>query len=83
MIRYLKSLTVESIIDLEGTIAEANVQSCSVKDIELNIHRIHSVAKATPVLPFLVEDAARSQEEVEASQDTDRPFPRLGQVCIT
>ena len=28
---------------------------------------------------FLVEDAARSEAEVDASQETDRPFPRLGQ----
>ena len=26
-----------------------------------------------------MEDAARIDAEVEASQDTDRPFPRLGQ----
>ena len=79
MIRYLKSLTVESIVDLEGVVAEASVKSCSVQDVELNIKRIHAVSKADAMLPFLVEDAARSEEEVEASQDTDRPFPRLGQ----
>jgi aspartyl-tRNA synthetase len=79
MIRYLKSLTEESIVDLEGTITEAQVQSTSVKTLELKIERIHSVSKAAAQLPFLVEDAARSQEEVEASQDTERPFPRLGQ----
>jgi nondiscriminating aspartyl-tRNA synthetase len=79
MIRYLKSLTVESIIDLEGVVAEASVKSCSVQDVELNVKRIHAVSKADAMLPFLVEDAARSEEEVEASQDTDRPFPRLGQ----
>lgn len=82
MTRYLKSLTVESIIDLEGTITEAQVQSCSVKTIELSIARIHSVSKAAAQLPFLVEDAARSQQEVEESQDTERPFPRLGQVRV-
>lgn len=82
MIRYLKSLTVESIVDLEGTITEAQVQSTSVKTLELKIERIHSVSKAAAQLPFLVEDAARSHEEVEASQDTERPFPRLGQVRL-
>jgi len=80
MIRYLKSLTVESIIDLEGTIVHGvNVKQCSIKTAELNIQRIYTVTKADAQLPFLVEDAARSEEEVEASQDTDRPFPRLGQ----
>jgi aspartyl-tRNA synthetase len=31
------------------------------------------------VLPFSIEDAARREADVEASQLTDRPFPRLGQ----
>lgn len=79
MIRYLKSLTEESIIDIQGTLASADVKSCSVQTVEMNIERIHSVSKAAPVLPFLVEDAARSEQEVEESQTTDRPFPRLGQ----
>eukprot|EP00934_Nitzschia_sp_Nitz4_P002507 Nitzschia sp. Nitz4//scaffold37_size175936//171509//173382//NITZ4_002072-RA/size175936-augustus-gene-0.23-mRNA-1//-1//CDS//3329549866//2497//frame0 len=79
MIAYLKTLTQESIIDLEGTLVESQVNSCSVQTMELQIQRVHAVAKARPILPFLVEDAARSEAEVEASQSTDRPFPRLGQ----
>ena len=80
MIKYLKSLTVESVIDLQGTVVtDADVKSCSIQNVELAIQRIHSVSKATPILPFLVEDAARSEKEVEESQGTDRPFPRLGQ----
>ena len=80
MLNYLKTLTLESVIDLEGAVVgDANVKSCSVQSVELNINRIHAVSKARAQLPFLVEDAARSEAEVEASQDTDRPFPRLGQ----
>lgn len=79
MIKYLKTLTQESIIDLEGTLVESDVRSCSVQTVEIKISRIHSVAKANAILPFLVEDAARSEAEVDASQETERPFPRLGQ----
>ena len=81
MIKYLKTLTVESIVDLEGVVVNANspIKSCSVSHLELQIQRIHSVSKAEAVLPFLVEDAARSEDEVEESQSTERPFPRLGQ----
>jgi aspartyl/asparaginyl-tRNA synthetase len=79
MVNYLKGLTVESIIDLEGTLVDAEVKSCSIKDVELSINRIHSVMKAAPILPFSVEDASRSQKEVDESQETDRPFPNLGQ----
>ncbi|MGK3744694.1 MAG: nondiscriminating aspartyl-tRNA synthetase [Bacillariaceae sp.] len=79
MIKYLKSLTEESVIDIEGIIETADVKSCSIQNVEVKIQRIHSVTKAASILPFLVEDASRSEAEVDASQDTDRPFPRLGQ----
>jgi nondiscriminating aspartyl-tRNA synthetase len=79
MIRYLQSLTVESIVDVYGLIQPASVKSCSISDKELVLQRIHSISKADAILPFLVEDAGRSDQEVEASQTTDRPFPRLGQ----
>lgn len=79
MLQYLKTLTTESVVDLEGTVTASNVRSCSVQDAEIVISRIHSVSRADAMLPFLVEDAARSERDVEASQDTDRPFPRLGQ----
>lgn len=79
VIKYLKTLTTESMVDLEGTVSAAEVRSCSIQDAELIINRIHSVSKADAMLPFLVEDAARSEKEVDESQSTDRPFPRLGQ----
>jgi len=79
MMKYLKTLTVESMVDLEGIVSSADVKSCSVQTAELAITRIHAVSKADAMLPFLVEDASRSEKEVEESQSTERPFPRLGQ----
>jgi aspartyl-tRNA synthetase len=79
MITYLKSLTVESMVDIYGTLTAAQVKSCSIQNLELVLQRIHCVSKANAILPFSVEDAARSEKDVDASQDTDRPFPRLGQ----
>ena len=79
MIRYLKQLSLESKIDTKGTIVPANVKSCTIDNVEIQIDRVYGVSKANPILPFLVEDAARSEAEIESSQDTDRPHPRLGQ----
>lgn len=79
MIKYLRTLSTESIVDIEGELVEAEVKSCSVQNLEIKLKRIHCVSKADAILPFQVEDAARSEKEVEESQDTDRPFPRLGQ----
>lgn len=79
IIQYLKSLTTESVVDIWGTLVPANVKSCSVQNAEISIERIYTISKADVALPFLVEDASRSEVEVDASQETDRPFPRLGQ----
>jgi len=80
MVRYLKSLTLESIVDLQATIVpDADVRSCSVKTVELSLNRIYTVSRADPKLPFEIEDASRTESEIEASQGSERPFPRLGQ----
>eukprot|EP00903_Cladosiphon_okamuranus_P012906 g12050.t1 len=79
MIKYVGTLPLESIVDVQGKLVEANVKSCTQSNVEIQIKRVHAVSRATVFLPFSVEDAARSEAEVEASQDTDRPFPRLGQ----
>lgn len=37
-------------------------------NVEIQIERVYAVSRATVFLPFSVEDAARSEAEVEASQ---------------
>ncbi|GMI30820.1 hypothetical protein TeGR_g3628 [Tetraparma gracilis] len=76
--RYIAGLPAESIVDVEGVVVPAQVRSCTLSTHELAVSSIHAVSRASPP-PFTVEDAARSSEVVEASQATERPFPRLGQ----
>ena len=75
MIYYLKSFSFESVIDTQGIIIPAEMKSCIVDDTEVQI----GTSEAILIFLFLVEDAARSEAEIEESQDTDRPYPRLGQ----
>ncbi|CAM9132998.1 unnamed protein product [Chrysoparadoxa australica] len=79
LIKYVGGLPLEAVVDVYGELAAADVKSCTVADMELVMERCHAVSRADAMLPFLVEDAARSEDEVEASQLTDRPYPRLGQ----
>lgn len=37
------------------------------------------VSEAEPKLPFEISDAGRSEAEIAASEDTERPLPRIGQ----
>jgi len=79
MLSWLSGLTVESIIDVRGEIREADVTSCSQGNVELAIREVRLVSASLPQLPFELEDASRSEEEVTASEETDKPFARIGQ----
>lgn len=44
MIKYVGSLTLESIVDVMGVVVAADVKSCSVSNVELQIKRIYAVS---------------------------------------
>lgn len=75
--KFFKSLPLESLVDLRGVIAEANVSSCTQSNVELQIKQVFCVSQAAPQLPFLIADAQRSEAEIEASQGSKRPFVRV------
>ena len=79
MIKYIGNIQLESIVDVCGVVAGANVKSCSQDNVELQIRKMFVVSRAPTVLPFLYEDACRSQEEIEASQGEERPFASVSQ----
>jgi aspartyl-tRNA synthetase len=82
MLKWLSDLTPESLVDIQGNVVSAQVKSCSVSNIEIALKRCFVVSRAN-ILPFQLEDAARSEADITASLNTARPFPRLGQVtCL-
>lgn len=80
MIKFASNITKESIVDVVATVAkpDAEITSCTQKDAELAVKTIHVVSAADPNLPFLLEDASRSDtllnaegsEYVRVGQDT-------------
>jgi aspartyl-tRNA synthetase len=79
LIKYAGSIACESIVDLYGTLSSAEVKSCSQGNVEIQIQKIFVVSNAPVQLPFLLEDAARSQEEIDNSQNSERPFAGVSQ----
>jgi hypothetical protein len=82
LLKFVSSLTLETIVDIQGTLASASVKSCTQDNIEIQMRKIYVVSTAPPVLPFLLEDAARPESVIAASQDTPRPFAAVAQVWI-
>lgn len=79
MLKFLGELTTESIIDVSGKVSTASVKSCSINDFELVVSRAFVVSTAPVNLPFTVEDASRSLEEIEASIKSNpiSPYPHV------
>jgi aspartyl-tRNA synthetase len=79
MLAALGGLSEESIVDVRGVLSAADVKSCSQRSVELQLVEVSVVSRAEPRLPFQLDDAGRSEAEIEASLGSERPFPRIGQ----
>ena len=80
IIKYVGAIPLESIVDIQGKLVTADVKSCSQSNVELQIQKVFVVSRAPSTLPFLLEDASRSESEIEESQGTERPFAGVSQV---
>ncbi|KYF44150.1 aspartate-tRNA ligase [Toxoplasma gondii TgCatPRC2] len=67
MIKWTMSLPLESVVDLQGTVVEPEVeiQSTSQKGVELLVTKIFCVSKAAQELPFQLRDAMRPEDGSE------------------
>jgi len=79
MIKFLQDLTLETIVDIQGTLAAAEVRSCSQSNVEIQVTRCYVVSRSPAILPFLLEDAARSDAEIAASQGSEKPLAAVYQ----
>jgi len=75
--QFFKALPLESVVDINGTVVEANVSGCTQSKVELQMNRAYCVSQASSTLPFLLADAQRSDAQIEASLTTDRPYVRV------
>lgn len=80
MLKYISSLPLETIVDIQGTITAATVKSCTQKNVEIQIQKAFVVSRAPVVLPFILDDASRSETEITSSHGTERPFASVPQV---
>ncbi|CAD6231201.1 unnamed protein product [Miscanthus lutarioriparius] len=66
MVRFTASLSVESIVEVEGVVSlpEYPIKDCT-QQVEIQVRKIYCVNRAIPNLPMNFEDAARSEIEIE------------------
>ncbi|KAG8175427.1 hypothetical protein JTE90_002857 [Oedothorax gibbosus] len=79
MIKFVASISKESITDVEGFIRASpqKIESCSQQNVEMHVTQVFVVSAAEPRLPLQIEDASRPENEndpeglnIHVNQDT-------------
>ncbi|CAH8353161.1 unnamed protein product [Eruca vesicaria subsp. sativa] len=81
MIKYLKQLTCESILDVIGVLVAPKdlVKGPTQKKVEIQVRKVYCVSRALARLPLGVEDAARSEADIEKSLEMGIKAVRVNQ----
>ncbi|EEB06158.1 cytoplasmic aspartate-tRNA ligase Drs1 [Schizosaccharomyces japonicus yFS275] len=83
MVKFCGSIPLETIILVEGIVKKSPelIKSTTVQDVEIQISSVFVVSSVKKQLPFLVEDAARSEQQIKASEESakegDSKFVRV------
>lgn len=80
MVKYAAALSKESIIDVEGVVSVPKdpIKGAS-QQVEVQVSKLYCVSKAIPILPINIEDAARSDAEIEKAEQAGEKLVRVNQ----
>ncbi|XP_076917177.1 aspartate--tRNA ligase 2, cytoplasmic-like [Bidens hawaiensis] len=80
MVKYAAAISKESFVDIEGvvTVPPEPLKGTS-QQVEVQVRTIHCVNRAATVLPINVEDAARSEVEIEKALEAGEQLVRVNQ----
>uniref|UniRef100_A0A0D3DSU0 Aspartyl-tRNA synthetase n=1 Tax=Brassica oleracea var. oleracea TaxID=109376 RepID=A0A0D3DSU0_BRAOL len=80
MIKYLKQLSYESFVDVIGVVVvPKDPVKGTTQKVEIQVRKVYYVNRALERLPLGVEDAARSEADIEKSLETGTPAVRVNQ----
>ena len=82
MVAFLGKIPSESIVDVEASVAAAQVSSTTQSDVELAIKKCFIVSKAVPDLPFQIVDASRNENDPKEGEVTVGLDTRLNHRVI-
>jgi hypothetical protein len=72
LFKWAASIPKESVVDLTGEVntVEKRVVSVTQGDVEVNVKKLFIISAASPILPFTLEDASRS-DAAYAARDAE------------
>ncbi|CAH9106872.1 unnamed protein product [Cuscuta europaea] len=80
MVKYATCLSKESIVDIEGvvTIPKEQIKGAT-QLVEVQVRKLYCISKAAPILPINIEDASRSEAEIEKALQEGEQLVRVNQ----
>ncbi|XP_062164159.1 aspartate--tRNA ligase 2, cytoplasmic [Alnus glutinosa] len=80
MVKYVAALNRESIVDIEGIVSVPTVPiKGATQQVEVQVRKLYCVNKAIPTLPINIEDAARSEVDIEKALQAGEQLVRVNQ----
>ncbi|KAI7983792.1 Aspartate--tRNA ligase 2, cytoplasmic [Camellia lanceoleosa] len=81
MVKFATGLSKESYVDVEGTISVPKdpIIGASQQQVEIQVKKLYCITKAVPALPINIEDAARSEIEIEKALQAGKQLVRVNQ----
>ncbi|KAF7137562.1 hypothetical protein RHSIM_Rhsim07G0171600 [Rhododendron simsii] len=80
MVKFATGLSRESYVDVEGTVSvpDSPITGAS-QQVEIQVRKVYCVSKAVPTLPINIEDAARSEVEIDKALLAGEQLVRVNQ----
>ncbi|KAL4372182.1 hypothetical protein HN51_017268 [Arachis hypogaea] len=80
MVKYAAALSRESVIDVEGLVSVPSEPiKGATQQVEVQVRKLYCVSRALPTLPINLEDAARSEAEIEKALQAGEQLVRVNQ----
>ncbi|GAB4858740.1 Aspartate--tRNA ligase 2, cytoplasmic [Ancistrocladus abbreviatus] len=80
MVKYATALSRESFVDIEGVVSvPGGPITGATQQVEIQVHKIYCINRAVPTLPINIEDAARSDAEIEKALQAGEQLVRVNQ----
>lgn len=80
MVKFANGLSRESYVDVEGVVSVPNspIKGAS-QQVEIQVRKLYCISKAVPTLPINIEDAARSEAEIDKALQAGEQLVRVNQ----
>ncbi|CAM8913396.1 unnamed protein product [Rhodiola kirilowii] len=80
MVKFVNALSRESHVDIEGFVSVPDVAiKGASQQVEIQVRKIYGVSRAVPNLPINIEDAARSEEEIQKALQAGEQLVKVNQ----